>query len=60
MTTVPNAEAAGLAAARERWAPWRAVTVVDENLLRQARDLLPYPKNSIASIAKLLGVSPGT
>nr|WP_218041366.1 HTH domain-containing protein [Acrocarpospora macrocephala] len=29
-------------------------------LLRAARDLPPNPKHSITSIAKLLGVSPGT
>jgi DNA invertase Pin-like site-specific DNA recombinase len=50
----------GLAAARERGRHGGRPTVVDENLLRQARDLLPNPKNSVASIAKLLGVSPGT
>ena len=29
-------------------------------LIRAARDLLPNPDNSVTSIAKLLGVSPGT
>ncbi|MGW0448373.1 hypothetical protein ACWDWV_23705, partial [Streptosporangium sandarakinum] len=29
-------------------------------ILRAARDMLPNPEHSIASIAKLLGVSPGT
>ncbi|MFI6522595.1 recombinase family protein [Spirillospora sp. NPDC050679] len=50
----------GLAAARARGRVGGRPTVVDEALLRQARDLLPNPDNSITSIAKLLGVSPGT
>ncbi|MGW1621530.1 hypothetical protein [Streptomyces sp. NPDC002172] len=29
-------------------------------IIRAARDILPNPENSITSIAKLLGVSPGT
>ncbi|MET9339052.1 ArsR family transcriptional regulator [Nonomuraea sp. NPDC003804] len=35
-------------------------TVVTPELLRAARDLLPNPEHSITSIARLLGVSPGT
>lgn len=31
-----------------------------EEVIRAARDLLPDPGRSITSIAKLLGVSPGT
>ncbi len=30
------------------------------DILRAARDLLPNPEHSITTIAKLLGVSPGT
>jgi AcrR family transcriptional regulator len=33
---------------------------VNEDLLRAARDMLPNPAHSITSIAKLLGISPGT
>lgn len=32
----------------------------NEEVIRAARDLLPDPSRSIASIAKLLGISPGT
>ncbi|MFH8419346.1 hypothetical protein [Streptomyces collinus] len=35
-------------------------TVATEEVIRAARDLLPDPGRSITSIAKLLGVSPGT
>ncbi|MGW4025741.1 MULTISPECIES: recombinase family protein [unclassified Streptomyces] len=35
-------------------------TVVSEQMLRAARDMLPNPENSIETIAKLLGVSVGT
>ncbi|MEU7889853.1 recombinase family protein [Microbispora bryophytorum] len=52
----------GLAAARAR-ARGRVggrPTVVSPDLIRAARDLLPNPEHSITSIAKLLGVSPGT
>jgi hypothetical protein len=35
-------------------------TVVNEDLLRAARDMLPDPEHSVTSIAKLLGVSPDT
>jgi len=34
--------------------------VVTPEILRAARDMLPNPDNSIESIAKILGVSPGT
>jgi AcrR family transcriptional regulator len=34
--------------------------VATEELIRAARDMLPNPANSITTIAKLLGVSPGT
>lgn len=34
--------------------------VATEEVIRAARDLLPDPGRSITSIAKLLGVSPGT
>jgi DNA invertase Pin-like site-specific DNA recombinase len=50
----------GLAAARARGRTGGRPTVVDAQLLRAARDLLPNPEHSVASIAKLLGVSPGT
>ncbi|MFI6449750.1 recombinase family protein [Kitasatospora sp. NPDC050543] len=35
-------------------------TVATAEIIRAARDMLPNPENSITSIAKLLGVSPGT
>jgi DNA invertase Pin-like site-specific DNA recombinase len=50
----------GLAAARARGRTGGRPTVVNADLLRQARDLLPNPANSLDSIAKLLGVSVGT
>ncbi|MFE2185902.1 recombinase family protein [Streptomyces sp. NPDC059455] len=50
----------GLAAARARGNVGGRPTVVDENILRMARDMLPNPENSITAIAKMLGVSPGT
>lgn len=50
----------GLAAARARGRVGGRPTVVDEKILKMARDLLPNPKHSITSIAKMLGVSPGT
>jgi DNA invertase Pin-like site-specific DNA recombinase len=50
----------GLAAARARSRVGGRPTVVTPDLLRAARDMLPNPENSITSIAKLLGVSPGT
>jgi DNA invertase Pin-like site-specific DNA recombinase len=48
----------GLAAARAR-VGGRPSVATDE-VIRAARDLLPDPGRSITSIAKLLGVSPGT
>ncbi|WP_276615511.1 hypothetical protein [Nonomuraea basaltis] len=50
----------GLAAARARGRTGGRPTVITPELLRAARDMLPNPENSITSIAKLLGVSPGT
>jgi AcrR family transcriptional regulator len=34
--------------------------VVTPEIIRAARDMLPNPEASITSIAKILGVSPGT
>ncbi|GAA2699001.1 HTH domain-containing protein [Micromonospora olivasterospora] len=34
--------------------------MINPEILRAARDMLPNPEASVASIAKLLGVSPGT
>ncbi|MFJ3706463.1 MULTISPECIES: recombinase family protein [Streptomyces] len=48
----------GLAAARGRVGG--RPTVATEEVIKAARDLLPDPGRSITSIAKLLGVSPGT
>jgi DNA invertase Pin-like site-specific DNA recombinase len=50
----------GLAAARARGRVGGRPTVVDADLIRAARDLLPNPEHSVTSIAKLLGVSVGT
>ncbi|RZU48835.1 DNA invertase Pin-like site-specific DNA recombinase [Krasilnikovia cinnamomea] len=50
----------GLAAARARGRVGGRPTVMDADLLRSARDMLPNPDVSVASIAKILGVSPGT
>ena len=50
----------GLAAARDRGRTGGRPTVVNDDLLRAARDMLPNPEHSITSIAELLGVSPGT
>ncbi|MFE2864913.1 recombinase family protein [Embleya sp. NPDC059259] len=50
----------GLAAARARGRVGGRPTVVTPEILRAARDMLPNPENSVASIARLLGVSPGT
>ncbi|MFD8079649.1 recombinase family protein [Streptomyces sp. NPDC059718] len=50
----------GLAAARARGKVGGRPTVVDDKILRMARDLLPNPEHSITSIAKVLGVNPGT
>ena len=50
----------GLAAARARGRVGGRPTVVTPEIIRAARDMLPNPDNSITSIAKILGVSPGT
>ncbi len=50
----------GLAAARDRGRVGGRPTVVTPEIIRAARDMLPNPENSITSIAKILGVSPGT
>jgi DNA invertase Pin-like site-specific DNA recombinase len=50
----------GLAAARARGRVGGRPSVATEEVIRAARDLLPDPGRSIISIAKLLGVSPGT
>ncbi|MDQ1051524.1 recombinase family protein [Streptomyces sp. V4I2] len=50
----------GLAAARARGRVGGRPSVATEEIIRAARDLLPNPGRSITSIAKLLGVSPGT
>ncbi|MFI1358516.1 recombinase family protein [Streptomyces sp. NPDC020898] len=50
----------GLAAARERGRVGGRPSVATEEVIRAVRDLLPDPGRSITSIAKLLGVSPGT
>ncbi|GAB2444179.1 recombinase family protein [Streptomyces incanus] len=50
----------GLASARARGRVGGRPTVVNPDIIRAARDMLPNPEHSITSIAKLLGVSPGT
>ncbi|MFF3092837.1 recombinase family protein [Streptomyces cyaneofuscatus] len=50
----------GLAAARARGRVGGRPSVVNDTLLRAARDMLPNPENSIETIAALLGVSVGT
>jgi DNA invertase Pin-like site-specific DNA recombinase len=50
----------GLEAARARGRVGGRPTVVNDDLLRAARDMLPNPEHSVTSIARLLGVSPGT
>lgn len=50
----------GLAAARTRGRVGGRPTVITPKILRAAQDMLPNPDNSIESIAKILGVSPGT
>ena len=50
----------GLAAARARGRVGGRPSVVTPDIIRAARDMLPNPEHSITSIAKLLGVSPGT
>jgi DNA invertase Pin-like site-specific DNA recombinase len=50
----------GLAVARARGRVGGRPSVVTPDIIRAARDMLPNPEHSITSIAKLLGVSPGT
>ncbi|WP_327434756.1 hypothetical protein [Streptomyces sp. NBC_01236] len=50
----------GLDAARARGRVGGRPTVATPKLIRAAHDMLPNPENSTTSIAKLLGVSPGT
>lgn len=50
----------GLAAARARGRVGGRPSVATPEIIRAARDMLPNPEASITSIAKLLGVSPGT
>ncbi|MET7870862.1 recombinase family protein [Streptomyces cyaneofuscatus] len=50
----------GLAAARARGRVGGRPSVVNDTLLRAARDMLPNPENCIETIAALLGVSVGT
>ncbi|MEV0019451.1 recombinase family protein [Streptomyces tendae] len=50
----------GLAASCARGRVGGRPSVATEEIIRAARDLLPDPGRSITSIAKLLGVSPGT
>jgi DNA invertase Pin-like site-specific DNA recombinase len=50
----------GLAAARARGRVGGRPSVMNAELLRAARDMLPNPDASVTAIAKLLGVSPGT
>ncbi|MFE0601687.1 recombinase family protein [Streptomyces sp. NPDC058892] len=47
-------------AARARGKVGGRPSVVNADIIRAARDMLPNPDHSITSIAKLLGVSPGT
>ncbi|MBI0319114.1 helix-turn-helix domain-containing protein, partial [Streptomyces javensis] len=56
----PHKPREGLDAARARGRVGGRPTVATEEVIRAARDLLPDPGHSITSIAKLLGVSPGT
>ena len=50
----------GLAAARERGRTGGRPVVATPEIIAAAGDLLPNPAHSITSIARLLGVSPGT
>jgi DNA invertase Pin-like site-specific DNA recombinase len=62
-TSVNRADDLGnrqLAAARARGRVGGRPTVVNPEIIRAARDMLPNPAASVASIAKLLGISPGT
>jgi DNA invertase Pin-like site-specific DNA recombinase len=50
----------GLAAARQRGHVGGRPNVMTPEMITATRELLPNPEHSITSIAKLLGVSPGT
>ncbi|PSL08169.1 DNA invertase Pin-like site-specific DNA recombinase [Haloactinopolyspora alba] len=50
----------GLAAARSRGRVGGRPTVVTDDLIRAARDMLPNPDHTVDSIARILGVSRGT
>src|SRR3954469_14113644 len=50
----------GLAAARARGRVGGRPSVMNTDLIRAARDMLPTPEASVTAIAKLLAVSPGT
>ncbi|MGW9135184.1 recombinase family protein [Streptomyces sp. NPDC055681] len=50
----------GLAAGRARGRTGGRPIVVNEDLIRAARDMLPDPANSVTTIAKILGDSVGT
>jgi DNA invertase Pin-like site-specific DNA recombinase len=50
----------GLAAARARGRVGGRPSVATPDIIAAARDMLPNPHHSITSIAKLLGISPGT
>lgn len=58
--TIVSGTREGLAAARARGKVGGRPSVVNADIIRAARDMLPNPDHSITSIAKLLGVSPGT
>jgi DNA invertase Pin-like site-specific DNA recombinase len=49
-----------LASARARGGVGGRPTAVNPDIIRAARDMLPNPEHLITSIARLLGVSPGT
>ena len=49
----------GLAAARARGKVGGRPTVVNEDLIRAARDMLTNPANCVTTIAKILNVSVG-
>ncbi|WP_328954013.1 recombinase family protein [Kitasatospora purpeofusca] len=50
----------GLAAARAGGKVGGRPSVVNADIIRAARDMLPNPEHSITSITRLLAVSPGT
>ncbi|MEU2389598.1 recombinase family protein [Streptomyces sp. NPDC007369] len=50
----------GLVAARARGKVGGRPTIVNEDLIGAARDMLPNPENSVTTISKVLGVSVGT